>query len=947
MKAYQLKPWTQVATPHDDILRGELEISIYAADLAAVARQDPKCPYVYRDPKAFFDSTYITTALHSLLKEVLNVLAGGTGDRVLQLRTPFGGGKTHSLIALYHLTKERGKLKNNPELKELPDPGSSRVAVLHGLASDPHIGQKIKGGPHLKTLWGELAWQIGGAEGYELVKQQDKALTAPGGDVLRQLLGGKPTLILLDEILTYIEKAKAIQIHDTNFGRQNLIFLQTLTEVIRGLPNAAMVYSLQASVREAVEDESLLYTLDHLVSRIDAKREPVTGDEVMRVVQRRLFKELGDENIRRLVAKEYAELYRRLREGLGETESERRGATQEAAVLEERILASYPFHPDLLDLMYHRWGGLPSYQRTRGALQFLACVIHALWGNPQNVQPLIGPGDVPLWDDAVRGALFSQVGEREQYTSVIDADIIGKSARVLEVDKRIGQESPALKQLKVGTRLATAAFLYSFGARNGEDRGVVERELIASCLAPGLDRMVLSATLAELPRTLIYLHYTGRRFRFQPNPNLTKLIEEEEQKWELDEVLERIKGELKTRIRGEGGIILWPTDSQAVPDHDPQFNMVYMPLEWGEKDDTELDKELRIWTEQRGSIKREYRNALAFTVPSKQSADRLRVAARTLLAIESLIRQKTKFQFSEEQIEELKERRRNTGTDLDGNIRRLYEKVLLPVRERDGQEAYKLEVIDLRAQLSASQDIHGRILEALRNWVFDTVTPSKLLSLTHLGEVKDDTGKSIDYIPCDRLMTWFFSYLDFPKLLSVNALRRCIAKGVKDGRFGYVGVARLNEQGAIEVDKPRNVYFEQDIDPEEIDFSQGAYLLSADLASQLKTKVPAISSTEPTGVKEPEPQPTGEVPPTPVPTGKEVSPGQKARHYRLSMETDKAQAFQAFRVLQALSDKCSKMKLNIEVDAEAKDEFDPVWLRNAIEEPLDEADIKKETRLEE
>jgi len=183
----------------------------------------------------------------------------------------------------------------------------------------------------------------------------------------------------------------------------------------------------------------------------------------------------------------------------------------------------------------------------------------------------------------------------------------------------------------------------------------------------------------------------------------------------LDEVLERIKGELKTRIRREGGIILWPTDSQAVPDHDPQFNMVYMPLEWGEKDDTELDKELRIWTEQRGSIKREYRNALAFTVPSKQSADRLRVAARTLLAIESLIRQKTNFQFSEEQIEELEERRRNTGTDLDGNIRRLYEKVLLPVRERDGESAYKLEVIDLRAQLSASQDIHGRILESLRN----------------------------------------------------------------------------------------------------------------------------------------------------------------------------------------------------------------------------------------
>lgn len=427
MDAYQLKPWTQVATPHDDILRGELEMSTYAADLWAVVRDDPRCPKVYRDPQDFFEATYLTTALKKLLRDVLQVLGGGAGDRVLQLRTPFGGGKTHTLIALYHLATARNVLT---DLEELPDPGPVRVAVLHGLELDPHVGHRPKDGPHLHTLWGELAWQLGGTEAYELVRAQDEGRTAPGGDVVRQLLSDGPTLILIDEALVYVQKAMAIPLHDSTLGRQVMVFLQTLTEVVRGLPQAAMVYSLQASVHEATGEEALLQDLDHLVSRVDAKREPVSGDEVTCVVQRRLFKDLGEEAVRQAVARAYAMLYQRLREGLGQTESERREAAHEAEVLQERILKSYPFHPDLLDLMYHRWGSLPSYQRTRGALQFLATNVYALWHNPQTAQPLIGPGDVLVGDEAARGTFFSQVGEREHNTASLGAPLARRGEAV-------------------------------------------------------------------------------------------------------------------------------------------------------------------------------------------------------------------------------------------------------------------------------------------------------------------------------------------------------------------------------------------------------------------------------------------------------------------------------------------------------------------------------------
>jgi len=1008
IEAYQLKPWTQFATPHDDILRGELEMSTYAADLWAVHRRDPQCPRVYREPHPFFEATYPTAALRSLLKDVLGVLAGGRGDRVLQLRTPFGGGKTHALIALYHLANSRQALSGMEDLAALPDPGPTRVAVLHGIALDPHVGRKIEGGPHLRTLWGELAWQLGGAEAYALMEAQDQARTAPGGDVVRQLLGDQPTLILLDEVLVYVEKAKTIPIHDSTFGRQAMMFLHTLTEVIRGLPHAAMVYSLQASVHEAVGDEALLIDLDHLVSRIDAKREPVSGDEVMRVVQRRLFQDLGDPETQRTVARAYAQLYQRLREGIGETESQRREAAQEAEALEERILISYPFHPDLLDLMYHRWGSLPSYQRTRGALQFLACVVHALWQNPQRAQPLIGPGDVPLTDEAVRGAFFSQVGEREHWTAVLEADLIGTKARVREVDRRVGQESPALAHLRVGTRLGTAAFLFSFGARSGEDRGVMEQELIASCLAPGLDRMVLAATLGDLREQLLYLWYTARRYRFETRPNLNKLIADAARQWKPEEVLDRVRDEVKKRLDAGRGAVLWPPDSAAIPDREAEFKVVYLDLDWAEKLEAEVDKGLRDWIENRDTIKREYKNALAFAIPARQPADQARVAARQVMAIESLLGQKKKFQFSDEQVEALEERKGTATSELDAALRQLYEAVRFPVPAREGQEAYRLETIDLRAQLFTSKEIHNRLLEALRNWVFDHVTPAKLVSLTRLGQSPEEGAPTVEYLPCEQMVTWFFSYLDFPKLFNIQPLQKCIARGITDKAFGYVAGASIDEEDHLLVSDPRYVCFGDSLNPDEIDLEAGTYLLSPDFASRLVSP-PAVDKgtvagrvwldTDKDGVRGAEerglgglmvvfeqdgievgravtgtdgsylspPLPPGEIKAV-VETGPgytpttadavEVSVAAQAQaradfglwaekpppgHYRLRVKADKTQTFIVFRVLQNLSDRAERMSVTFDIEAEAKEAFDQVWLRNAVEEPLDEADVVRES----
>src|SRR5260370_10577305 len=216
-----------------------------------------------------------------MLTVVVAVVDGKSGDRVLQLGTSFGGGKTHSLLALYHLARSRKLLSDMPELSTIPDPGTVRLAVISGVdigAADAHAHSR-------RTLWGEMAWQIGGPEGYGLVAEQDRLGVAPGGDVPSRLIGDGPTLLLLDDVLLYVENAMGGVVGESTLGRQTFTFLQRLTEVVAASSYAAMVYSLQASEQEAGGNLELLGILGKLMQRLNAIREPVSGAAVLRGLQ--------------------------------------------------------------------------------------------------------------------------------------------------------------------------------------------------------------------------------------------------------------------------------------------------------------------------------------------------------------------------------------------------------------------------------------------------------------------------------------------------------------------------------------------------------------------------------------------------------------------------------------------------------------------------------------
>ncbi len=920
----------------------------YAVNLGKVVQGDRSVRPVYGDARAFFEATYLTTELRRILSDVLGVLAGQSGNRVLQLRTPFGGGKTHTLLSLYHLAHSRHLLSDIPDLSNLPDPGSVRTVVISGVDTGAADGQT----PH-RTLWGELAWQLGGPEGYGLVAEQDRLCVAPGGEVLSGLIGTAPTLLLLDEVLTYVENAMGVVVGESTLGRQTILFLQRLTEVVAGSPQAAMVYSLQASEQEAGGNLELLGILSKLVQRLNVIREPVSGDEVLRVVQRRLFTSLGDETQHQQVANAYAESYRGYLLAGGTSARE---AQQHAEQLRERILLSYPFHPALLDLMRERWSALPSYQRTRGALQFLATAVHALWAGNLQTQPLLGPGDVPLMDGQVRTSFLAQVDEQTQYDAVLQADLLGPHAGAHTVDTLLVQESPQLQPYLPGTRIATAALLYSFGGSSQLERGVFENELLSTCLVPGLDRNILQTALHDLNERLLYLHRRELRYRFETQPNLNKLIIDESQRQSSEEIESRLREECGKAIGNEREAVIWPKDTHEVRDRLPEFQIVYLPPAWLDHHSEREKQEqgMRQYIEQCGNGLRRYHNGLTLAVPERRMVVAIQNAVRLILTLELLQSQKTQLQLTPQQEAELAERKRKAENELKGGISQLYPVVYTPQYSEQSGQTYFLDPLTVQGYSQAPQ-IHTRIKEALHNRVvWDSVQPSKLSTLVRLNELEPVERQ---YYPAAALVSCFFSYFNWAHIWNENVVRQAVKVGIKNRTFAYVANARTDDKGNLILggSAATILQFGKDVAAHELDMGEGAFLLSVAYAQQLlmPPTLPNVeekttpSNDDQTGQQLPllyggEAGKTSVFEPA-MPPAKPVTPGRGGQRYRLRLQIKPEDFFEVTKALERLNERSATMDTTVTVIATAKSgqPFVANTLHNLVVEPMvEESNVK-------
>ena len=937
MVADVLVPWTQAVHLHPDVEAGDTAVATYAIDLGALVAGDPRVPRVYRQPADFFAATHLTAGLRRLLEDVLRGLAGGVGDRVLQLRSPFGGGKSHTLATLYHAARSRAALNAWPEGKALPDPGPVRVAVFDGEKFDVQ-GQRINGQP-VQTLWGALAAQLGG---YDLLAYHDQKRVAPGGDRIAELLGQSPTLILLDELLQYLERALAERVQDSTLGRQTQDFLQSLSVEVARAPHAVLVYSLQASAHEAYGNEALLKQIDHLTSRVDAKREPVTGDEILSVLRRRLLAEPPDPRAAQNAAEVYANEITRARSAHALDESARRAAEDDRLVLRDRILAAYPFHPALIDVMIERWASLPDFQRTRGALRFLSVCLHTV-KRLNLAGALLGPGDIPLQESDVAQAFFTEVGQREPFKAVLQRDFLGSNASAGRIDERLALERPNLSGVNPAMRIATAILAYSFGGRShagaegGEPiaSGVSENELMPALVGPELDGLTVQAVLKDLREQCLFLDYDGVHYAFKTTATVNQALEEQAARVRSEEIDAAIEAELRNRLAGRTAAIIWPKQSADIPDREPRFLLAYLPLDVAMQGDAGLRQQALALLMQHGDRPRVYRNGLGLAVPERSQVEPLRRAMRYLKAIELVRGKKAALNLTTAQMQQIKEREGTEQTALESALRNLYQCVWLPASE---QEQVEIDKVSLAGRPLQAQGVQERLLELLIQVppprLFTSLTPEKLVQLISQGEHPN--------LACaiSKVVESFYTILSFPRLESEAVLLKAVVQGVREIKFGYAPpaaqdeVKQVREQGGYLVSSDV-VRIGVDIPSDQIDLSAGSLVLpQAIRRSVVVTPPPATAAaTAPTPSVT-----TTSMSPTATLATETHAPHQTS--VRLRMRMTRSQLYHSVQAIANLAEAAGVIQVTVE--AQKLDGFDPAWLRNAVREPLDEADVQVE-----
>ena len=638
-----LRPWREIARPHPDVAAGRYRQAEFAADLSQVVRGTAEVEY--QDPVEFFARTYLTEGIRGLLLQALNRMSGKGGEPILQLKTAFGGGKTHSLLALYHLLRGRAPLDRLPQvaglLKEagIERPPRACVAALVGTALNPTKERRppTLPGITIRTLWGEigaqLAEQAGNRKLYDHVRDADRKGVPPGSDALRELFDAcGPCLILIDELVAYARKIYGVAGLPAGSFDAVQTFIQELTEAVRASKSTVLVATIPESDIEIGGEagQETLARIEHTFGRMEAIWKPVGSEEGFEVVRRRLFLPLEDEPARDDVCRAFSALYR---DGGAEFPPECR----EARYL-ERLKACYPIHPEVFNRLFTDWATLERFQRTRGVLRLMAAVIHDLWVR-NDASLLIMPGALGLDAVAVREELTRYLPEG--WTSVLESDVDGRNSGPLHID----QGNPRFGQVMAARRVARSIFLGSAPhVVQQQVRGVEDVRVRLAAVQPGEQVSVFNDALSQLLDRLTYLYRKDRRYWYDTRPNLRRTVEERAQHYTEDQVegeIERRVRDATRRERGDfTGVHACPASSGDVPDEQEARLAILRPHATHKGNDREsaaLEVAADILAN-RGGAPRQHRNTLVFLAADREAMEGMKQETRRFLAWKSVVR---------------------------------------------------------------------------------------------------------------------------------------------------------------------------------------------------------------------------------------------------------------------------------------------------------------------
>ncbi len=718
-----LRPWREVIQPHDDVARGRFALAEFAADLHQVSLYEGADEY--RVPEAFFQRTFVTEGLRQLLGQALERLSGTGGAPVVDLQTSFGGGKTHSMIALYHLFSGTPLERLPQEVQDLVRSVSpsgiakARRAVLVGTRISPGQPSRKPDGTEVGTLWGELAWQLGRREGYEILAEADRSRTNPGHALNELLRRYAPCLVLIDEWVAY---ARGLYADDTLRGGSfdtHFSFAQALTEAARATDRALLVVSLPAS--ESPEAPSIgsgievggaggreaLRRLRAVVGRMESSWRPATAEESFEIVRRRLFQPVDPARLpdRDATARVFGELYR-------QQASEFPTECREASYV-ERIRQAYPVHPELFARLYEDWSTLDRFQRTRGVLRLMATVVHVLW-SAGDQSPLILPASVPLADAAVVAELTRNLDD--SWKPIIDADIDGPSSLPLALDN----EFKNLGRYQAARRVARTVFLGSAPRAGSPNQGVDAARVRLGCVLPGETVAIYADAINRLADRATHFYAGGGRYWYGVQPGVARLARDRAERLMAgdrhevhDELVTRLRRYERERGPDFAGVHAAPPAPGDVADS-PEVRLVIIGPERPHlmrSDDSLALEHAQAILGSRGTAPRDYRNMLVFLAADQRRVGDLEQATAEYLAWKTIVDEAGALNLDPHQARQATTRRDDANRTVELRLADAYVWLLVPGQPEPAGpiewEAVKVEGQGGLAERAGRKLVHG------------------------------------------------------------------------------------------------------------------------------------------------------------------------------------------------------------------------------------------------
>ena len=706
----------KTCVPREEILAGELSLDLFAAKLRLVV--EGKAPHVYQDPTTFFANTFATDGLKTLIAEVFGRLVGtSVGSPIIRLETSFGGGKTHDEIALWHIAKHGRSvpgLERFVDLMSVPD-RPIQVAAIACQDLDPVNGvYHADTGITTCTLWGEIAYQIGGIAGYSLLKGSDEQRVSPGTVVLERIIQNEPTVIILDEIARHLRAAKATVTGNSNLAQQVVGFLFSLMDLAAACNNLVFVYTLASSSDSFGEETTDIREAILASARQERVLKPSTDIEIYNIVKQRLFSSI-DASAAENAAKEYLQVYKASRINLPDGCKDARYA--------DNIAASYPFHPELFNLLTKKIASIQNFQRTRGALRLFARVIRNLWCDTKTWIPLIHPHHIPLGvEEEVTSDLTSRL-ERPLMRIPIVADIYNPDGREAHAQLQDGEWTAAGKP-PFSTWVARTIFLHSIN--QGIVAGIRRAKLNLSLLTPGLEIGFVDTALERLSTVAWYLENDAITSvaRFKEEPSINKIISEEKAQIGITEAKEDLRNRRDTVFAEKYFKTVSAPESAADVD-DTADSIALCLIDFQEATistttDVAPDIVERIFNNTGESGKfRTYRNRLLFLIANKNELDRAIDNAREYRAILNILNSPNRLQdLSENQQQQLKQKKGeldlSVRISLTNAYRHLFYPANDPVKAAKGLMHYTLPPQDA-SEMKGKNNQQEVILKALKD----------------------------------------------------------------------------------------------------------------------------------------------------------------------------------------------------------------------------------------